>query len=97
MIAILVPFIETDKEGKKSSPYTGMYNLDMNHVMTIEPDEDGDTIIVHKNGTEICIKVPCEEVLFFIARVYSLDTSFMKFISKYDKKISGIIEEMKTK
>ena len=51
MIAILVPFIETDKEGKKSSPYTGMYNLDMNHVMTIEPDEE--TAAEHEEVAEL--------------------------------------------
>ena len=48
---ILLPFIEFDEfnEDKKTGVYTGMYNFDINNIVTIEPDSDGDTIITHKN------------------------------------------------
>mgnify|MGYP006377123223 CR=1 FL=1 len=89
---MLVPFVQYDDEGEeKTGVYTGMYSFDLVAIKTIEPDEDGDTVIYHRFGSSVTFKIPCEDFLIYVARTHSLDISLLPFVAKHDKGIEKYI------
>lgn len=91
MAAILVPFVQFDEEGEKSGVYTGVYNLDMNYIRSMEPDKDGDTVFYHRMGPPVTIRIPCEDMLLYLGRSTAVDISLIDFVKKHDKGIENFI------
>lgn len=91
MAVILVPFVQFAEDGEKKGVYTGIYNLDITHIRSIEPDKDGDTVIYHRFGPTITIKIPCEDMLLYLGRTIAVDISLIDYVKKHDDKIEGFI------
>lgn len=91
MAVVLVPFVQFDEDGEKKGVYTGIYNLDITHIRSIEPDKDGDTVIYHRFGPPTTIKIPCEDMLLYLGRAVTVDISLIEFVREHDKGIERFI------
>ncbi len=64
MNALLLPFVNYNDAGiDLQEPYIGVYNFDMNNIQSIEPNEEGQTVIYHKYGSPITFAVDTLEFL----------------------------------
>lgn len=81
---ILVPIVEFDEDtDEEIGTYTGAYNFDINNILSIEPDENGNTCIFHKfNDNSITLKIPIEE---FILQLPILTPTHLMFIKRFLK------------
>lgn len=93
MNALLVPFVDYNTAGIKTGEYyVGMYHFDMSNVQSVEPDEDGDTVIYHKYGSPVCLHVPTIEFFKLLDDSKLLNYYFHKQINKLAPKLIDQIQ-----
>ena len=95
---LLLPFIVYDELGNKTDTvYNGLYNLDFMSLTSIEPDEDGHSVIYHNNGSSVAFDVPfidfCKQMnesnllnLYFRKDVEKIAPKFIDAIKLVDKR-----------
>ena len=76
MNALLLPFVNFNEAGiDLDEPYVGVYNFDMNNIQSIEPNENGQTVVNHKYGNPITFAVDTMEFLnmqyFFTENIFT--------------------------
>ena len=84
MNALLLPFVNYNDAGiDLQEPYIGVYNFDMNNIQSIEPNEEGQTVIYHKYGSPIAFAV---DTMDFLKLLY--DSSLLNFY--FEKEVNKI-------
>ena len=83
MNALLLPFVNYNEAGIEiDEPYIGVYNFDMNRIQSIEPNENGQTVIYHSNGNTITFAVDTMEFLKLLYDSKVLNFYFEKEVNK---------------
>ena len=83
MNALLLPFVNFNEAGIEiDEPYIGVYNFDMNRIQSIEPNENGQTVIYHSNGNPITFAVDTMEFLKLLYDSKVLNFYFEKEVNK---------------
>lgn len=83
MNALLLPFVLFNDAGiRLDAPYIGVYNFDFNAIQSIEPTEEGETIIQHKNGNPVVFAVNTLEFLKLLYDSKVLNFYFEKEVNK---------------
>ena len=83
MNALLLPFVNYNDAGiDLQEPYIGVYNFDMNSIQSIEPNEEGQTVIYHKYGSPITFAVDTLEFLKLLHDSKLLNFYFEKEVNK---------------
>ena len=98
MNILLLPFIAYNDAGiKTGDTYVGLYNLNLMDIKTIEPDEDGHSVVYHNNGSSVAFDVPfidfCKQInesnllnLYFRKDVEKIAPKFIDAIKLVDKR-----------
>ena len=98
MNILLLPFIAYNYAGiKTGDTYVGLYNFNLIDIKTIEPDEDGHSVIYHNNGSSVTFDVPfidfCKQMnesnllnLYFRKDVEKIAPKFIDAIKLVDKR-----------
>ena len=83
MNALLLPFVNyNEADIEIDEPYIGVYNFDMNNIQSIEPNENGQTVIYHKYGSPITFAVDTMEFLKLLYDSKLLNFYFEKEVNK---------------
>lgn len=92
---LLLPFIEFDPiTNKKKGVYTALYNYDPATIASIEPTEEGDTIVKAKIGPSYTFAVPTEKFLAYVTAKNRIDLYFLEDIKKQDPNILNVFEKI---
>lgn len=91
---ILLPFIEVLDDGDLGEVYTGLFNFDINNIVSIEPDKKGNTTVFQKIGGTYYFKIPCSEFIEYIIKSVQLDISFLKDVKRYDKEFGRVMDRI---
>ena len=96
---IIVPLVEFDEETvEEIGSYIGAYNFDVSNILSIEPDENGNTCIFHKfNDNSITLKIPIEEFIIKLPVLAPTNLMFGDNVIKEDKGMKKIIEQLTDK
>lgn len=93
MNALLLPFVNFNEAGIEiDEPYIGVYNFDMNRIQSIEPNENGQTVIYHSNGNPITFAVDTME---FLKLLYDSKVLNFYFEKEVDKIAPNLINQVK--
>ena len=83
MNALLLPFVNFNEAGiDLQAPYIGVYNFDIHNIQSIEPNEEGQTVIYHKYGSPITFAVDTLEFLKLLHDSKLLNFYFEKEVNK---------------
>ena len=83
MNVLLLPFVNFNEAGiDLDEPYVGVYNFDMNNIQSIEPNENGQTVVYHKYGNPITFAVDTMEFLKLLYDSRLLNFYFEKEVDK---------------
>ena len=93
MNALLLPFVNFNEAGiDLDEPYVGVYNFDMNNIQSIEPNENGQTVVYHKYGNPITFAVDTME---FLKLLYDSKLLTFYFEKEVDKIGHNLINQVK--
>ena len=73
-------------------PYIGVYNFDMNNIQSIEPNEEGQTVIYHKYGSPITFAV---DTMVFLKLLYDSKVLNFYFEKEVNKIAPNLINQVK--